>query len=138
MEIEHEHEVIKYIEYFDERNWEGYRIKLIGKTIEVRISNEPQCCELWGVIASSDDLNNVYGWHLYSIDVVKDLGKDNKNILISNIPQKDGEETEVCFVNLNTNHGIIQFALYNSHNGFYGHDVCISSYKEEISFEDNI
>lgn len=37
------------------------------------------------------------------------------------------EEGDFVFINLETNKGTLQFVLYNSHNGYYGHCSSITS-----------
>ena len=38
----------------------------------------------------------------------------------------DGESA-FCFIDINTSVGKLQFAIYNTHNGYYGHEVEIKS-----------
>lgn len=35
------------------------------------------------------------------------------------------------FINVETTRGLLQFAAYNEHNGYYGHDVLLVSKYEE-------
>jgi len=36
----------------------------------------------------------------------------------------DDKATSTMFINIDTSEGLLQFAAYNSHNGYYGHSVC--------------
>ena len=36
------------------------------------------------------------------------------------------------FVNINTSNGALQFAAYNEHNGYYGHEAVVISEKSDL------
>lgn len=44
---------------------------------------------------------------------------------------------DIQFVNFVTDKGVLQFAVYNEHNGYYGHPIFFIKDKE-IFFEDNL
>ena len=54
-----------------------------------------------------------------------------KNISMSNYSILDKEE--VMFINIETSKGTLQFAVYNCHNGYYGHAVKVIS--EQLNVE---
>lgn len=40
------------------------------------------------------------------------------------------------FVNLETSEGLLQFAAYNSHNGYYGHEAVLIS--KQLNYEEGL
>lgn len=94
----------------------------------VGIENRQQCCEEWGYIISDDDINSFIDTVLCRIEVV-DEALNTK--IVDAMPDKKNEYKRLYgktyFVNFVTNLGVLQFAAYNIHNGYYGHDVVIIS-----------
>jgi len=79
---------------------------------------------------SEDDISTFVGAALLDISVV-DEDRLSKSIL-SKLKQEtsfqgDYDETATIFINLETDRGTLQFVAYNEHNGYYGHDVRITS-----------
>jgi len=121
------------------RSWDtcdGYEIVTNNQTIKLLISNGQSCCEEWGYFLSDDILTEYIGAELIGISLVDD------QFMTKAVPKKLSSEedgygggTFVMFVNLETSKGLLQFAAYNSHNGFYGHDAYIIS--EQVT-EQNI
>ena len=130
MEKEPKYETIESIKEFEGNGWEGYKIKTNKQVIEIKIDSQRDCCEDWGHICSDEDLDRYKDAHLYSISIVDN---DSRKDILVGLDIDDLESGNACFVNLDTNLGIVQFALYNQHNGFYGHPVKIVS--KQLKFD---
>lgn len=111
-------EIIKSIGEIDD-NWEGFEVVTSERTIRVCISNDSSCCESWGHLASEDDLQQFVGAKLLSVSVVDEQlnSKTDPGYL---------DEGEISFVNFDTDRGKFQLAVYDCHNGYYGHSVDIT------------
>ena len=101
----------------------GYRITTNNRIIEVLIDNEQQCCEGWGYMCSEDDVTTFVGGDLLSFDVVNDM------LEVKEFPKLCSylEAEECIFINFKTSKGDLQIVVYNSHNGYYGHEVIVRS-----------
>jgi hypothetical protein len=126
-------EIIKIIQEFDEHgdnlDFEGFRIFTTKQMIELKIENNPQCCERWGHICSEYCQSFYIGAELLEIVAVDEkcettvvkLKKAGINCVA------DNEEFNAIFINIITNLGTLQFTLYNDHSGYYGHEVIVTS-----------
>lgn len=99
----------------------GYEIKTDKQSINILIDSEQSCCESWGYFASEDDFTEFIGAELIGLKLVDDLlNVKNANLI-------EGDECYTMFVNVETSKGLLQFAVYNAHNGYYGHEVRVES-----------
>ncbi len=109
----------------DYGSFDGYKITTDKQNIFIVISNGQCCCEDWGYLSSEDDFEDFIGADLLDIKSV------DKDLLVESL--KDTEELEyigdgdAVFINIETSKGALQFVLYNSHNGYYGHTYKIIS-----------
>lgn len=105
----------------------GYEIHTSEQVISILISNYSLCCENWGIITTEDSLQDFVGSELLSIEVVDMDYKTHP--LTMNFLEVSGynDETGICFIDINTSSGKLQFVLYNKQNGYYGHHVTINS-----------
>jgi hypothetical protein len=112
-------EIIKKIEEVDDQDWDGFQITTSKRTIRVCIDNGQQCCEGWGHLASDDDLQQYIGAKLLSVAYVDTAfnSRTDPGYL---------EEGDVSFVDFVTSQGKFQLAVYDCHNGYYGHAVEIT------------
>lgn len=111
-------EIITKIEEVND-DWEGFRVTTSTRTIDVAISNSPNCCESWGHLASVENTNDYVGAELISVSVV-----DTAFNKLSD--PGDIEEGTATFVNFVTDRGTLQLTVYDAHNGYYGHSVKLS------------
>lgn len=120
---------------------EGYKIVTSKQNIFVLIDAEQCCCENWGyeacsskgVITSNDDFNDFVGAELIDVAIVEPETHKAVKIYSELLSiSYDGDEDNAEFVNLNTTNGLLQFAVYNSHNGYYGHSIYIKFNDVEI------
>lgn len=135
-------EIIESIkEVFLERpyqnNLEGFEIKTNKQIIKILISPGQQCCESSGYMISEDNPEEFIGAEIKSVSVVEDVTYNKKIIakldwyLHRVVSHEDGsvcfdyESGGAEFVDIETNKGTFQIAVYNCHNGYYGHDILI-------------
>lgn len=114
-------EKIIAIREFENEGSEGYIIKTTEQEITFSIDNCQQCCESFGYMTSDDDLQDFIGRELRGIAVVDE---DYARFDLEDFWLDAGG---VVFIEVQTDIGSFQVALYNSHNGYYGHTVSISS-----------
>lgn len=99
--------------------YEGIRIKTDDKEILILIDNGQSCCEHFGYISSLDKFDDFIGAKIIDVTLTDDVLETTK-VELENI----SVDLESCyFVNVNTDKGLLQFTLYNQHNGYYGHGV---------------
>lgn len=104
-----------------EETYSGFTIKTNLGEIKLGITNGNLCCENWGYLMSQDDLSCFIGAHLL------DYFTTTEQLETVEIPEL--YEGAVIFVTFVTTAGEFQFAAYNEHNGYYGHEVFIQSDK---------
>lgn len=109
------------------QTFEGFVIKTDKQTIKIGVSNSQDCCERFGHLMTNDNSKEFIGAKL--LKVVK-VDKALNNKVLPDIESLD--EGEAMFINLETSKGLLQFVVYNSHNGYYGHSAVVISkqYKE--------
>lgn len=105
---------------------DGYLIRTNLQDIFFGISSGQSCCEQWGYICSEEEQE----FHTY-------VGAELLNIKLTDVNRmvaKVDEELQygfdcggIMFIDLETNLGVLQFAVYNNHNGYYGHSVYLRS-----------
>lgn len=106
-----------------EETMDGFKITTNKQEIFILIDNDQSCCEHWGYISSEDRFDDFIGAKILGINQV---GLD---LAIKNVKDFDfsSDEMSAVFINVETSKGTLQFALYNSHNGYYGHSYRIRS-----------
>lgn len=104
--------------------YDGYQIKTDDKDIFLLISNGQGCCESWGYLSSLDKLSDFNGANILDISYT-DLNLKSGDIIIDGIRSNNIDINACQFLNINTDKGLLQFVVYNEHNGYYGHDVRI-------------
>lgn len=100
-------------------SFDGYVVTTTRQTIEIGVSNFRDCCESWGYVTSDDKLQDYVGAYLTGIAVV-DTALDTMIV-------PGFYEGNIMFVNLETSIGLLQLAVYNAHNGYYGHTAFVHS-----------
>ena len=106
---------------------DGYEVKTDKNIWYVLIENGQSCCENWGYISSNDNLKDYIGKNLVEV-VLTNTALNNKKIedLYCNNDQ-------IQFVNFKFDDGdVLQLAVYNSHNGYYGHSILVAKNDEVI------
>jgi hypothetical protein len=102
--------------------YDGYKIKTDKQEIFLLIDNGQSCCEYWGHMVSEDNLEDFINTELIGIKVVDESFNPKwvKDMYFE-------DDSMYKFINVETNKGTLQFTLYNSHNGYYGHAIKIKS-----------
>lgn len=120
---------------FGERwsEYDGYCIETDKRQLYFVISNEQCCCENWGYLSSEDDFGSFIGSELKNVYVT-----DTKLETIVPKMEEDLDAGSAMFINVETTRGLLQFAAYNEHNGYYGHDVLlVSKYDDKTIIDVN-
>lgn len=103
---------------------EGYKIVTTNQEILMGISSSGQCCENFGYMMSEDNLSDFIGSELIKIESV-DVSLNVK--VIEHLSNQSVDMDSCMFFNLYTTNGMLQFVVYNEHNGYYSHDVSFRS-----------
>ena len=109
-----------------ESSYEGFEIVTDRQRILFGISNQNCCCESWGHLSSEDNLDYFVGSALLGIKQTDEALKTHDVL----------DEAGVIFVTFDTSKGPLQFAVYNAHNGYYGHAVRLVS--EQLQIDDTV
>lgn len=113
-------------------SYDGYRLKTDKHEFNILIDNGQSCCENWGYFSSEDDFESFIGKELLEVKVTDTA-----------LNQKKAEETyvdedQIQFIDFKfTDGSVLQFAVYNEHNGYYGHTIIFAK-DEEIIHEDTL
>lgn len=99
---------------------DGYRVATDAHVFLVLIENLGWCCESWGYLQSEDDLASFVGQGLREVRLT-DIARNQKILDVLDV--YEGGAQLVDFV---TSHGVFQIAVYNSHNGYYGHEIRVT------------
>jgi hypothetical protein len=103
-------------------SYAGYFVVTDKQTIKILIEDGQSCCENWGYLSTNDNTNEFVGSEITGI-VLTDM-----NLASKELPEfKYVDADHIQFVNIETDKGILQFAVYNDHNGYYGHEILIDS-----------
>ena len=121
---------------------EGYKITTNKQNIYILIEGGQQCCEEWGyescssegIIETKDDFKDFIGAELISIESIEPETHNGIPIYNALLKQIGYDRSRIAaeFVNIKTSNGLLQFAVYNCHNGYYGHNIYIKFNNEVI------
>ena len=102
------------------RSMDGYKVTTKDHAFLVLIDNGQSCCESWGYMASEDKLDDFIGANLREVTLTDTALKTMK---MDDVYIGDGG---IQFVNFETSRGTLQLAVYNGHNGYYGHGIIVA------------
>lgn len=102
---------------------DGYKVTTDEHTLQVLIDNGQSCCETWGYFASEDDLASFVGAELREVNLT-DIALKKEKVEASDY--YGGDDGGIQFVDFVTSQGTFQLAVYNSHNGYYGHGIVVA------------
>lgn len=105
------------------RSMDGYKVKTSEHEILVLIDNGQLCCEDWGYFSSDDDLSQNIGGELLAVELT-DTALNVK--AIEERFEYGFDSGGIQFVTFKTNRGDFQLAVYNAHNGYYGHGIIVA------------
>lgn len=115
-------------------NMVGYKVETDLHTFCVLIDNEQLCCENWGYMTSEDDLDYFVNTELLEVKVT-DTALNQK--VLTKMSDEYVNANEIQFVDFVTDKGTFQLAVYNSHNGYYGHSIVVAK-DEDIILNDTL
>ena len=102
---------------------DGYEVLTDKHRYQVLIDNGQSCCEDWGYLTSEDDLELFVGAQLLEVRLTD---TELRNTTLNEGLREWGfDGGGVQFVDFVTDRGVFQLAVYNSHNGYYGHGIAI-------------
>lgn len=106
-------------------SYEGLLIQTNKQLIKIAISSDQRCCEDVGSFSTNEeDLDYFTGAEIFGIKLT-DESLNTKMIQEKFEYGFDGGGIQ--FVDIETSKGTIQYAVYNHHNGYYGHEIVIES-----------
>lgn len=112
---------------------EGFSIKTSKQEVLLLVTGGKVCCEDIGYLMSEDDVSDYIGSELLDIELT-DVGLDVRSIQEEIKEDHQIESGGIVFVNIKTSSGLLQFVVYNYHNGNYGHRVMIRS--NQLEYEE--
>ena len=123
----------RFVLFFkDCSTYQGYCVTTNKQFIYVLVEDIQSCCENFGYISSCDDENLYVGAELIGIEIVdKELNVEKWNTEVGDL--QDGS---AIFANFITDRGTFQLTVYNSHNGYYGHEAKFIS--RDVNLESSI
>lgn len=113
--------------------YDGYKIKTEKHEFSILIDNGQCCCESWGYFYSNDDEQEFIGANLLEVNLT-DTALNKSKVEESGYYE---EECGIQFVDFVTDKGVLQLAVYNAHNGYYGHPIIFAK-DEEIFHQDTL
>jgi len=105
-------------------DFNGWEIQTADNcTYRFGIDNDQQCCEVWDYMVANDiDPCHFVGATLTGI-AVTNTARD-KTVYREKLSTIESEKwKDSMFLDIETDKGVLQFAVYNAHNGYYGHYV---------------
>ena len=106
----------------DVSSMDGYKVVTDRHEFHVLIDNGQNCCESWGYLSSEDDLAYFVGSDLLGVNLT-DVARNQSKVAASG--WYDGDQGGIQFVDFVTSKGVLQLAVYNAHNGYYGHGILV-------------
>jgi len=104
---------------------EGFRVETDEHELLVLIDDQQSCCESWGHVSSAENLQDYVGTDLLAIRLT-DTALNSLIVERHGCKEYGFDEGGIQFVDLDTTKGKLQFAVYNSHNGYYGHGIVVA------------
>ena len=127
--IEHIRECTVASEGRYSHDYEGYEVKTSDHIFQVLIDNESSCCEDFGYAITEDNPEVFVGANLLKVELTDT--ENSKFEATGDVPT-DFDCGGVQFVDFVTDIGVFQVAVFNDHNGYYGHDIKFVVDSEEI------
>lgn len=104
--------------------YDGYKIITSAHEYMILIDNGQSCCESWGYFSSDDDFEKFIGKELVSVELT-DIALNKQKL--EEVEPYGLDEGGIQFVDFKMKDGsVLQFAVYNSHNGYYGHPIIVA------------
>lgn len=108
--------------------YDGYKITTTEHEYMILIDNGQSCCESWGYFSSDDDFEKFIGQNLHSVELT-DTALNRKKL--DEVEPYGFYRGGIQFVDFKMGNGsVLQFAVYNAHNGYYGHPIIVAKDKD--------
>lgn len=110
--------------------YDGYSIKTDKHEYLILIDNGQCCCENWGYFSNEDDTEQFIGKELIETRV-SDTSLNSAKLeekLPYGVDSGSIQFVDFCF----SDGSVCQFAVYNEHNGYYGHPIIFAKDNEII------
>ena len=101
--------------------FDGYEVRTTGKTYRVLIENSQNCNEHWGYFSSHDDDFDRFLCKQLTGVYLTDTALDKQKVDSLHLECGDIQFVDFCF----SDGDKFQLAVYNAHNGYYGHKVLV-------------
>lgn len=111
---------------------QGFRVVTDEHELLVLIDDERSCCESWGSVHSADDLGYYVGAALREVRLT-DTALNQTIVDRHGCGEYGFDGGGIQFVDLDTSAGKLQLAVYNSHNGYYGHGIVVALDLQSLS-----
>ena len=112
--------------------YDGYEIRTNLHKYMILIDNAQSCCESWGYICSDDNVDSFIGKTLVEV-VLTDTALNMQKLKEVGLTSYEDDRVIYCheggvqFIDFKFNDGsALQFAVYNAHNGYYGHNIIVA------------
>lgn len=106
---------------WDDNNYDGLVVKTNLQEIQIGIENSQHCCETFGALITNDDTEEFIGAEVLGVTLT------DTALNVIDWLSGDFRDGGIQFVNIETNKGTLQYAVYNEHNGYYGHEIQVKS-----------
>lgn len=109
-------------------NYDGFIIETDVNDFMIAINSTQDCSENFGHICSEDNLDTFIGARILNYNAVKPETWEQIPLHLTKDIDYDKywhEAFEAAFIDFETDIGKLQFAVYNIHNGYYGHRVFV-------------
>lgn len=114
-----------------DKDYTGYKIITDNNTFLILIENNRLCCEDYGYFSSDDNIESYIGKTLINFRVTDTLLNSEKFDI--EFKEANVELEDIQFIDFIFSDGtILQFAVYNHHNGYYGHSILFKQNKNCI------
>ena len=101
---------------------DGYKVETDKHVFHVLVSNGQSCCESWGYLSSDDNFSPFVGVELLEVK----LTDTALNQVVVDKSDYYDDVGGIQFVDFITSNGVFQLAVYNAHNGYYGHGILVT------------
>lgn len=89
-----------------------------GRKVKFGIADHQNCCERWDYLHSSDEATDFIGAEYLGL-VEKDMWPDR----IDKVEMYEDDNFQA--IEVLTSSGVLQFVVYNDHNGYYSHATIV-------------
>ena len=122
-----------------EETFDGFKIKTSKAEYKILIENMQWCCEDWGYFSTNDNPKEFVGKNLLSVNISGNEAARKIEFEKAKKRNDSGLEyvdfRDAQFVDFVMDDGsVLQFAVYNCHNGYYGHDVLFLKNKKKLLY----